>query len=390
MQPVAVTLTLVALSGACLIALAAIRSLVVAQPDEWLLCIRNGRLVKAGVGVYLWRRPGDVVARFTSTVQRVGFNVEALSAERLRVSIGGFIFWSVSTDREGPFRAFQKLGLANLDSRRHQLQNPKHLLATPQHRAFQQLLGAAVQRLAANKSLDDLLLKQDLLVGELGAQLAALEPEMGIHIERIEFLQVRPVDKSLLRQMSAEVEERLREEAANIHLQTSERAQRNTIESDARIAHEKAAITKDAMVREKALRLDQLEHDREVREHEQAVEREQALENERRALEMAKAAVLREEVNFAARLDRIRRKAEAERDAMSIVASAEEQKSPSVRDHELSKLITEKVGDALVGLPINEARWVTVGQDSPATSIAGIISTAHELVSGAAPGREQL
>src|SRR6185369_17489337 len=52
-----------------------------AQPDEWLLCLRNGRLIKAGVGISLWRRPGDVVVRFTSTVQRVSFSVSALSRE---------------------------------------------------------------------------------------------------------------------------------------------------------------------------------------------------------------------------------------------------------------------------------------------------------------------
>ncbi len=55
------------------------KALVVAQPDERLLCIRDGRLVRAGVGISLWRRPGDVVARLTSTVQRVGFSVNALS-----------------------------------------------------------------------------------------------------------------------------------------------------------------------------------------------------------------------------------------------------------------------------------------------------------------------
>ena len=75
-----------------------------AQPDEWLLCIRNGRLIQAGVGISLWRRPGDVVVRFTSTVQRVGFSVIALSRERLQVVLDGFILWSVSSEGDGPFR----------------------------------------------------------------------------------------------------------------------------------------------------------------------------------------------------------------------------------------------------------------------------------------------
>ena len=125
------------------------RYLVIAQPDEWLLRIRNGRLVNAGVGIYLVRRPGDVVVRFTSAMQRVGFAVDALSRERLRFSIEGFILWSVAAAEESPFRAFQKLGLVNLDAPPRDLKSPKHLLSKPQHQAFQQLLGAAVRRLAA-------------------------------------------------------------------------------------------------------------------------------------------------------------------------------------------------------------------------------------------------
>src|SRR5512140_3122711 len=107
--------TFIALALAALLAATVLRSRVVAQPDQWLLCIRNGRLVKAGIGISLWSRPFDAVVRFTSTVQRVGFSVPALSAERLPVQVDGFILWSVSRDGDGPFRAFQKLGVANLD-----------------------------------------------------------------------------------------------------------------------------------------------------------------------------------------------------------------------------------------------------------------------------------
>src|SRR5262245_5443446 len=161
---ISLALTAAALGAAIL------RSLVVAQPDEWLLCIRNGTLVQAGVGIYLWRRPREVVVRCTSTMQRVSFAVDAISRERLRVSIEGFIFWSVSSDGEGPFRAFQKLGVVNKDAPPPELKSPKHLLSTPQHRAFQQLLGAKVQRLMGTRSIEDLLLQQEALVEELRAQ----------------------------------------------------------------------------------------------------------------------------------------------------------------------------------------------------------------------------
>jgi hypothetical protein len=383
MQPSTALLAFALLAMTTLGAFVFARMLIVAQPDEWLLCIRNGGLVKAGVGIYLWRRPGDVVARFTSTMQRVGFAVDALSHERLRVSVEGFILWSVSPEGDGPFRAFQKLGLVNLDTRPRDLKSPKHLLSTPQHRAFQQLLGAAVQRLAATKSLEDLLLRQSELVTGLRSQFAVLEQEMGIRVEQIEILRVRPADEELLRQMSAEVEERIREQAWNIHLETNERAKRREIESDARVAEEQAEARGQELVREKTLRLAQIAHDRDVKAREQEIAREQALVEEARAAEIAKAVLGREELLLTARLDRIRREAEASRDAITAVASAEEKKSQAVRDHELARLVAEKVADALKELPLHEARWVTVGPDSPAGSLAALIGAAGELAAKA-------
>jgi flotillin len=379
LAPIAVAVAVTTL----LAGIAVARSLVVAQPDEWLLCVRNGRLVKAGVGIHVWRWPGDVVARFTSTMQRVGFTVGALSREKLRVSLEGFILWSVSADGDGPFRAFRKLGLVNLDAPSRDPTSPKHLLSTPQHRAFQQLLGAAVQRLAATRPLEELLLQQDGLVAELRGQLAALGPDLGIRVDQIQILQVRPADEDVLRQMSAQVEERVREEAANVHLETSERAERRTIESQARIAEEQAEARTRELEREKALRLAQIAHGREVKVREHDVEREQVLAAEDRSLDLARAVLQREELQLAARLDRIRREAEASRDAISTVASAEERKSQGVREHELAKLVAQQVGDALKELPLHEARWVTIGPDSPVSSLTALISAARELTTGA-------
>lgn len=149
--------------------------------------------------------------------------------------------------------------------------------------SFQQLLGAAVQRLAAAKSLEDLLLRQDALVAELRSQLGALESEIGIRVDQVE---------------------------------------------------------------------------------------------------IAKAVLEREELALAARLDRIRREAEASRDAIAAIASAEEKKSQGLRDHELARLAAEKVGDALKELPLKEARWITVGPDSPAGSIATLITALREVTTG--------
>jgi regulator of protease activity HflC (stomatin/prohibitin superfamily) len=297
-----------------------------AQPDEWLLCIRNGRLVKAGVGISLWRRIGDVVVRFTSTVQRVSFSVPALSRERVPMLLEGFIFWTVSPEGDGPFRAFQKLGVANLDAPPPDLKSPRHLLSTAQHRAFQQLLAAVVQQLATLRSMDELLGDQKALVDALARRLAPLEQELGVRVERVELVHVRPQDEALFRELSGAA---------------------------------RAESRRQELERGQSLRLAE----------------------EANALQLQQAAQQREDLLLQARLDRTRREAEANRDAIAAVASAEEQKSAAVRDHELSRLVAEKVGDALKALPLKDARWVTVSPETPAGSLAALIESTRAAIS---------
>ncbi|HEY3451318.1 MAG TPA: SPFH domain-containing protein [Myxococcales bacterium] len=367
------TLAVVAAVVALLAAGAVRWSFRAARPDEWLLCVRNGRLRKAGIGIQLWRLPGDVLARFTSTTQRVSFSVESLSEDRLRVGVEGFILWSVSPAGDDPFRAYQKMGLVNLDDSPPGLKSAKHLLTTPQHHAFQQMLAAAAQRLAARHPADDLLLRQDVFVAELRQNLGSLEKQLGIQLDDVQVLRVRPADEEVLAHMAAEVEERVREEAAKVRLGAEERSKLRALESEARVNKEDAAR-----------RIAKTERDAQVKAREQAAARDFALAEAARETEIAKTRLEREELQLAAKLDRLRRLAEAKAAAIASVARAEEQMSPPVREFELSKRAAKEVGDALRKLPIHDAKWVTVGADSPMSSLAGLIAGARELVTGEA------
>jgi hypothetical protein len=242
------------------------------------------------------------------------------------------------------------------------------------------LLVAAVQRLAAAMSLEELLLKQDLLVARFRERLQELESEMGIRVDQVEIQKVRPLEESLLRDLSAEVEERVRDEAAKARLATSERVKAREIESADRIGRDEAAARRQQLERALSLRLAEVEHERETRLREQEVAREQHLAEEATALELARATLARREVEFAAQLDATRREAEARRDAILAVAGAEEQKPQAVRDHELARLAAEKVAEALGHLPLKDARWITVSGDSPVASLGGLITAAGEVM----------
>lgn len=318
---------------------------ITAAPDEWLLQIRDGRLAAVGIGISVWRRPGDVVARFTSTMQRVGFTVEALTAEHLKLRVEGFILWAVDGRDERPFLAFRSLGLANLLHPPADLKHPKHLLTTPQHKAFQQVVGGTVQRHTSAMKLGDMLGNQDAYVAGLSEKLhAALEP-MGAELRQVQVLELRPVDQQILRDLSSREEERIHEEATLARLETGERVKTRELEIGVRQAREEA----------QALR-----------------------EREQREQELLEARLRREETELVFTAEKRRRQAQAERDAALALLEVEERKSPELRAHELGRLAAETLAKTV---KVTDARWITVGGDSPLAGVGALLTGLRELIS---------
>jgi flotillin len=344
-------------------------SWLTAQPDEWLLRVRNGRVVVAGIGITTWRKPGDVVVRFSSTIQRVRFSVAALTAEHLAVALDGFILWSVSPEPELAFRAFSKLGIANLDRPPPALKSRAHLLTSSQHHAFQALLAAELRAHIGTLSLEELLSSPRKLVGGLEDRLRSLSETLGIVMERTEILQVQPADKDLLRDLSARPEEAVREEAANARL-----------EAVARLRQRQAEEAKHAAAEEAELGLAKVEGARLVSLREQEAETERQFAAEEALTKLYEARRERDEAELTLTLARMRRTADAERDAAIARQTAEEQKSPSVRENELSKLVAEQTAHAMASWQIRDAKWIQVGEDNPVGLVTKMILGMRELV----------
>jgi hypothetical protein len=342
-----------------------------AQPDEWLIHVRNGRVLCAGIGIALWRRPGDVVARFSSAVQRVRFTAEAPSSEHVSVKVDGFILWSVAPEAERAFRAFSKLGIANLDRPPPGLKSRAHLLTSSQHRAFQALLAAEVRAQVGGLTLGELFGAEKLLAG-LERRLSALADQLGIAIERVEVLEVLPADAALRQELSARSEERVREEAAGARLEAAGRLRKRQAQEALRESEE-----------ELEMGLARAEADRRITLGQQEAEADRQRVAEARAFELFSARRQREDAELAAALDRIRRTAEAERDAAVLRAQAEEQKSQAVRDHELARFVVEKTASALSSWQIREGRWINVGNASPIASFGSALIGVRELLAEA-------
>lgn len=350
-------------------ALKALRwSLVFAEPDEWLLRIRDGKLLDAGVGIWVWRRPGDVLARFSSTLQRVKFTADALSADRLAVRLEGFILWSVAQGGDNPLKAFSKLGIANLDQRLAGLKSPKHLLTPAQHKAFQALLGAELQQVASTLKLAELLSGPVRLVPALSARLQVIAERLGIAMEQVEIVSVLPVDATLLSDLRAEEEQRVRSEGARVRLEAATKLS----EEEAKAKAEQDAFQARAALAMEEERARLLEAQAQVFRRKAESEREQRLSELETKRVLALAAEETEALVQQARLARARREAEVQAEITRLGTAAEAEKPEEVRAYELSKLKTERMAGALAQLPLKEAKWVSLG-GTPVESLGAML-----------------
>ncbi len=308
------------------------RAWVVAAPDEWLLRLRDGSMIDSGIGISVFRWPGDVVVRFTSTLQRVAFAASARTSDGVSLAVEGFVLWSVEPVADAPFRAFRQLGFVDLEQRRPDGRHDRrHLLTTPQHHAFQRLLVAHVQRLVSTMQLADALSAEEAMVVGLRERLSAFGHDLGIVFGDVEVSRIQPEDALLVRAIAAPVEERVREQAGQAKLAADEAiaVKQRELDTATRAAAHAAS----------------LEHAR--------------VESERKAVE------------HAAELERLRADAHARREAGEIMLALEQQRPQALREHELARLTVEKLAEAVSRLPLTEARWISIGD--PLDAVARLL-----------------
>jgi hypothetical protein len=246
------------------------------------------------------------VIRFTTTLQRVTFAAEGLSADKLKLQLQGFLLWQVGE----PLRAFSSLGVANQYSPPHDLRSNRHLLAAPQHKALQTMVGAEALAACASLTMEQALAHPEALTDELRTRLERFAKEIGMRIQTVELSRLEPADPELVRKLASPREEELRRAAA--------------------LGHE------------------DVEREIEARR----AEREEAGSLHRAAL--------------------LQRDAQARRDAALELLEVELRKPQAVREHELAMLRARKAGKALEQL--REAKWVSVSGLSPLESLAGMIA----------------
>lgn len=182
------------------------------EPNQWMLVIQDGELVKAGVGIQHWRSTGQVVARFSSAIQKVTFKCAQVTTEMAGVEVSGFAIWTIhrgdDKDMSGPFKAFRSLDGLSEDGLRRANEN------------MAQMAGSVIRHQIANMSINDVNTQRELLRNKAKEELTAVAKGWGVWIETVEITDVKISSSTLFENMQAQYKQKMRLEAEDVKMAT--------------------------------------------------------------------------------------------------------------------------------------------------------------------------
>lgn len=280
--------------------------LVTAQPSEYLVHVRRGRVREksSGQGATCFKWPWDAVAIVPTSLQRLAFRADQVTREKVGVEVVGLAVYRIAD----PLLAFRVLNFSFPERAQEKLE---------------ETLGAmfvgATRRLVANLGIDDCLQKRkEALATELLREIApvvggsgraddATSRGWGVVLDTIEIQEVRVLSERLFDAMQAPYRARLDREAREAR--ASAQMEVESREAACKRAVEEARLAADAAVRERQLLLARAEDERRA---EDALLR-LVLEDKRARAELSAHALQLEAKERAAALARVDWIADAER-----------------------------------------------------------------------------
>ena len=198
-----------------------------AQPNEWLLLIQSGNLVKSGIGMTCFCPFGASVVKFPSTMQETVFTASQATKQRAGVSVTGKAYWSIyrphDEDADGPFRAFKSLaGLSQGDF-------------TAGNEKVQTLATSTIRDAVSNMTIAEVMTQREELKERVKKDITPIFRGWGMWLETVEILDVRVESRTLFDDMQYLTTEQLNfDTKADAHL-AAEKAQmrvKETLETD--------------------------------------------------------------------------------------------------------------------------------------------------------------
>lgn len=180
---------------------------VTAEPNEWMLIIRNGTVIKSGVGISGFIAFGDKVVKFPSKINKVSFSAQQVTNEMQGVEVSGIIVWAIYRDADGPARAYKNLG-----------EDLKSETPSSANSSLVEMANSIVRHRIANSNIEQIIKNRSKIREEVKKEMNAVVNGWGVWLETVEITDVKIMSGSLFTNLQTEFREEQRQKAELIRM----------------------------------------------------------------------------------------------------------------------------------------------------------------------------
>ena len=177
------------------------------KPNEWILIMNSGKMVKAGIGLRCFKWPFDQVATFPAKVYKVNFETEQVTNEMQGVRVKGMLVWTVNRLDDGPFNAYKNLG--DISSGDPRTANDSLI----------SMSSAVVRSCIANSTIQEMITNRKLLREAIRKEMFDVVKGWGVWLETIEITGVEICSSSLFKDLQTNYRESMRQQATLYQMQ---------------------------------------------------------------------------------------------------------------------------------------------------------------------------
>lgn len=202
---------------------------VVAQPNEWMIVLREGKMIKCGVGISCLKMMNDKVVKFPSKVHKVNFTAQQVTREMQGIEVSGMIIWTIFRDGEGPFKAYKSLG--------NDIHEAEPKIA---NQNLVEMANGIVRHKIANSTINEILRNRKLIREDIKKELNKNINGWGVWLETVEITDVKILSGSLFENLQTEFREAQRQKAEIIGMKADNEMKERKLLSNLEFAKKEA------------------------------------------------------------------------------------------------------------------------------------------------------
>lgn len=205
------------------------RMYVVAQPNQWMLVLNNGKLVKCGVGISCFQGLNDKIVKFPSKIHKVPFSAQQVTTEMQGIEVSGTIIWSIFRDGDGPLKAYKSIGT--------EIQNEEPESA---NQNLVEMANGIVRHKIANSTINQILKDRKAIREDVKKELNKNINGWGVWLETVEITDVKILSNSLFENLQTEFREAQRQKAEIISMRVDNEMREKRLTQSLEFANKEA------------------------------------------------------------------------------------------------------------------------------------------------------